>query len=320
MEPKVSIGMPVYNSERYLEETLDSILAQTFADFELIISDNGSTDRTDEICRRYAEADSRIRYDRNPKNMGASYNYNKVFRLARGVYFKHAAYDDLLAPTYLERLVEVLDREPAVVLAYPRCQIIDDAGQPNHTAPPLMELRSREKTAHERFRRYIPRSSSQTMCDPIFGLYRTETFGRTRLIQSYPAQDAILLGEITLLGEIEEVPEVLFFERWHKGGSIMSNQKIDDLYAWYDPDMRGRLPNILVHWRWVIELARAIGRAPISRSEKLKCYFTLRLYALRNAGGMVSDLYWASRYLARVALGSIIRRVSGPPRPSSSEV
>ena len=300
--------MPVFNAERYLEETLDTILGQTFSDFELIISDNASTDRTDEICRRYAANDARIQYDRNPKNMGASYNYNKVFLMAKAPYFKHAAYDDLLAPTYLERLVAVLDTEPRVVLVYPRCQVIDETGAPISNGPATMELRSRERSPHARFRRYIPRGSPTRMCDPIFGLFRTEAFGRTGLIGSYIAADAILLGEITLHGEIEEVPEVLFFERWHAAGSVRANQSLDDRYAWFDPQTRGRLTNVLMHWRWVIELTRAIARAPLDRAEKVRCFLILRFYLLLNVGGLASDLYWGSRYLARVALSSALRR------------
>ena len=96
--PRVSIGLPVYNGDNYLAETLDSILAQTFTDFELIISDNGSTDRTEAICRRYAAQDHRVRYVRNPSNLGAARNYKRAFELARGEYFKWNGHDDPLAP------------------------------------------------------------------------------------------------------------------------------------------------------------------------------------------------------------------------------
>ena len=115
--PRVTIGLPVYNGQNYLVETLESLLAQTYTDFELVISDNASTDRTEAICRQYAAGDARIRYYRNDENIGASANYNRAFELGRGEYFKWAAHDDLLAPTYLERCVEVLDANPDVVLA-----------------------------------------------------------------------------------------------------------------------------------------------------------------------------------------------------------
>jgi glycosyltransferase involved in cell wall biosynthesis len=118
--PRVSIGLPVYNGENYLAETLDSILAQTFTDFEVIISDNASTDRTETICRQYAAQDRRIRYLRNTSNLGAAKNYNRVFELSQGEYFKWNGHDDPLAPVFLERCVAVLDRHPGVVLCFAR--------------------------------------------------------------------------------------------------------------------------------------------------------------------------------------------------------
>jgi GT2 family glycosyltransferase len=122
--PRVSIGMPLYNAERYLAGTLESILGQTFCDLEVVISDNGSTDRTEQICRQYASRDNRIRYYRNEVNRGAAWNYNHVFELARGEYFKWASYDDLLAPKFLEHCVASLDQDPSAALAF--TQFLDD--------------------------------------------------------------------------------------------------------------------------------------------------------------------------------------------------
>jgi glycosyltransferase involved in cell wall biosynthesis len=84
MQPTVSFGVPVYNGHRHLRETLDSLLAQTYSDFELIISDNASTDATPDICQEYASRDSRIQYHRQTENVGAPENWNFVARKARG--------------------------------------------------------------------------------------------------------------------------------------------------------------------------------------------------------------------------------------------
>src|SRR6516165_10634650 len=116
--PLVSVGLFVYNGERFLEETLQSILNQTFTDFELIISDNASTDRTGEIAQAYAKRDGRIRYHRNEKNMGAGWNARRVYELATGKYFRWATVDDLLAPELLRRCVEILESDPGGVLAH----------------------------------------------------------------------------------------------------------------------------------------------------------------------------------------------------------
>ena len=126
--PRVTIGLPVYNGENYLAEAIESLLSQTFTDFELVICDNGSTDRTEQVCRAFAARDARIRYYRESQNRGLAWNFSRTFELARGRYFKWQAHDDLCGPTLLERSVEALDRDPALVLACARRTIIDHDG------------------------------------------------------------------------------------------------------------------------------------------------------------------------------------------------
>src|SRR5690348_2515296 len=126
--PRLSVGLPVYNGERYLAETLDSLIEQTFEDFELIISDNASTDGTAGICRRYEKLDSRIRYFRQPRNIGGAPNHNFVARQARGELFKWVSADDLYARDLLERCVDALNDLPHVVLAHPWTATIDGSG------------------------------------------------------------------------------------------------------------------------------------------------------------------------------------------------
>src|SRR5687768_11755331 len=111
----VSVGMPVFNGERFIEAALDSVLAQNYGDLEVVISDNASTDDTEEICRSYAAKDDRVRYFRNRINYGIAFNFNNVFRLSSGRYFKWAASDDVCAPDFLSRCVEILDRDASIV-------------------------------------------------------------------------------------------------------------------------------------------------------------------------------------------------------------
>ena len=115
--PRLSIGMPVFNGEKYIRCALDSILSQTYKDFELVISDNASTDKTESICLKYKEQDNRIRYYRNKKNIGAPSNYNRVFLLSSANYFKWAAHDDMIAPEYIEKCMEILENDSSG--AYP---------------------------------------------------------------------------------------------------------------------------------------------------------------------------------------------------------
>jgi glycosyltransferase involved in cell wall biosynthesis len=125
--PAVTVGVPVYNSERFLAETLRSILAQTYTDFELVISDNASTDRTGAICEEFARADSRIHYVRRPQNIGLPRNYNSLVGLARGRYFKWSSSNDLTQPRFLAACVPTLDARRDVVLVYPRTRLFDRA-------------------------------------------------------------------------------------------------------------------------------------------------------------------------------------------------
>ena len=110
-------------------EAIESILAQTYTDFELLISDNASGDGTEEICREFAAQDSRIRYFRHPQNRGASWNFNQTVEHSIGEYFKWLAHDDTMGPCYLARAVEVLDQDPTLVLCHSKTGIIDSHGE-----------------------------------------------------------------------------------------------------------------------------------------------------------------------------------------------
>src|SRR5246127_1342949 len=166
--PLLSVGLFVYNGEYFLEETLRSILSQTFTDFELIISDNASTDRTGEIAQAYAERDGRIRYYRSEKNMGAGWNVRRVYELATAKYFKQAAADDLLEPDFLRRCVEILERDSGCVVAYARTKEVDENGTfiKNYIMP--MKTDSDDPVA--RFRGIMMAGGG--MCYQIFGVMR----------------------------------------------------------------------------------------------------------------------------------------------------
>jgi glycosyltransferase involved in cell wall biosynthesis len=286
--PRVSIGMPVYNGENYLRESLTSILSQTFQDFELIISDNASTDSTETICREYAAKDGRVRYYRNDNNIGAGPNHNRVFELARGEYFKWAAYDDICAPDFLSKAVATLDSNPRCVLCYARAVIVDKHG--NKIRDYNEELNLPFSAPHERFRHYHDAFSYDFgRCNPIYGLIKTSVLKKTPLIASYTASDMILLGELALYGEFNELSEPLFFRRYHEKGSGPSSEWRNDKYAsWFDPKNRGKI--FFPRWRWFFEYLRAVGRVKMDIREKLLCYFEMIKWILRYYKGMVYDL------------------------------
>jgi len=220
-KPRLSIGLPVRNGARFLPPAVDSLLAQTYEDFELIISDNASTDQTEAICREYAAKDPRVRYHRSNQNVGLANNYNYLFIRARGEYFKWAAADDMHEPTYVARCMDVLERDPAVMLAYAKARFIDENGAPLGNTDRGFDLQS--ESACERLRFVIQATS---WVNSIFGLIRTEALAKTKLLPSYPGGDYPLLGELALLGKFVEVPDPLFLRRLH---SEASSQNIHDV-------------------------------------------------------------------------------------------
>jgi glycosyltransferase involved in cell wall biosynthesis len=269
--PRVSIGLPVYNGENYLDPALNSILRQDYSDLELIISDNASTDATGNICREYAAKDPRIRYYRNETNIGASANFNCLVKLARGEYFKWAAHDDVHLQGFLGRCVEVIERAPArVVLVTPKAEAIDENGRF------LYKLAESLDTRHAQPHRRVGDVLRSVLWAPAqFGLFRTDALEKTRLIQPFFATDYVLLVEIALMGEIWELPETLFQRRKHSGISTTANAKPRELRAWFDPSQRGVKNVIPPRLRLALEYFRSITRAKLPVKERFLCYSTV---------------------------------------------
>jgi glycosyltransferase involved in cell wall biosynthesis len=221
-KPRVSIGLPVYNGERFLSEALDSLLAQTYQNFELIISDNASTDATESICRAYAASDQRIRYYRNEENLGAARNFNRVFKLSTGELFKWAAADDICMPTLLARCLEVLDCNADAVLACTKTGFVDEFGKSLALQDPGWNLQM--ELPHERLREII---YTGRLVNPYYGLTRSHSLSKTRLLGSYPGGDYRLLGELSLVGKFIEIPDCLFLRRIHTGASSRNSGDVE---------------------------------------------------------------------------------------------
>ncbi|UWQ48124.1 glycosyltransferase family 2 protein [Leisingera aquaemixtae] len=232
--PACSIGLPVYNGENYLEQAIQSVLAQEFQDFELIISDNASTDGTEAICRRFAEQDPRILYVRQPRNIGAAKNYNYTFHLARGAYFNWLAHDDILGPAFLSACLQGFEAYgDGAVLVYPAFKYIDEAGrEAGKRAASCVETSARTPA-----RRLYETLDQLAVVTSVFGMFRRDMLARTRLIGSYIASDYVLLAECALLGHIVrlECPPQ-FQRRLHKDGSQRANKTPDAVAKWFDPD------------------------------------------------------------------------------------
>jgi glycosyltransferase involved in cell wall biosynthesis len=285
--PRVTVGLPVYNGEAYLAQAIESLLGQTYPDFELIISDNASTDGTGSICSDFERRDGRIRYARSDVNVGAAANYNRLVEMARGDYFKWAAHDDLCLPGYLESCVAVLDANPGVVVCYPRTRIIDEEGRDR--GPYQDDLHLTSPRSHERFRDVVFREAGE--CNAVFGLIRTGVLRKTGLIGNYPASDMILLSELALHGNFHEVPEALFQRRDHPTTSIRANVTAGERAAWFDPKKADKVQ--LVHWRWALEYHRAIRRAGAGASDGLHCYRYLGRWLRWNRRSLAREIHRA---------------------------
>ena len=272
--PRVSIGLPVYNGEAYLSQAIESILAQSYPDFELIISDNASTDRTAEICKSYS--DPRIRYTRNETNLGGSKNFALVFEYSRGEYFRWAADDDVLEPDFLERCVEVLDRDPTVVSCFSRMKIIDSTSEIKKRGFSNELDRLDSPRADQRFGEFV---LTRHGCFHVWGLMRRNVLAQTRLIAAYIGADRGLLAELALRGRVVELEDDLFRQRDHGGRSV----KAIPFYlraGWFDPARAGTrsLPN----WRLWGDYWRSLRVVRPSLGERLRCALILVRWPFSN--------------------------------------
>ncbi|MBA2373732.1 MAG: glycosyltransferase family 2 protein [Chloroflexi bacterium] len=259
--PTLTIGVPVYNREKYLRAAVESVLGQSFDDFELIISDNASTDGTEAIGRALAAIDPRVTYRRNATNLGLSGNLNVLVPLARGRLFKWATSDDLLRPGYLERCVAAIDADPGVVVVYPKTDFVDADGAPLDLEDPGWHLVSDDPSERLEFA-----ILAGHFVNSILGVIRTDAMRRTRLMPRYPGGDYRFMAELALLGKFVEIPERLYIRRIHEGSSKGNADNISWLRRHYSgsrPGMRA------AYWRLCTDHARTVLHAPISGKRKL---------------------------------------------------
>jgi glycosyltransferase involved in cell wall biosynthesis len=288
---QVSIGLPVYNGEAYLAQTLDSLRAQTFEDFQVIISDNASTDQTREICLSYASMDPRLRYVCNTANLGAARNYRRAFELSSGKYFRWANCDDLFAPESLARCVAVLDQQPEVVLTYPKTKFIDAHGRLISEYDDGLDLQS--PRASVRFAQLWQRVG---FVNAIYGLMRADTLKRTKLIGNYLGADIVFLAELTLYGKFFEIPEFLFYRRLHPN-AYSSQHDLKQMLEFYDPVAKPRLP--LLKWKRSWENLLAVERAPLGITEKLLLLSHIARMGIWDRNELMRELSAAVRQALR---------------------
>jgi glycosyltransferase involved in cell wall biosynthesis len=273
-KPRVSIGLPVFNGESYVGQAIGSILGQTFRELELVICDNASTDRTQEICRHYAAVDSRVHYHRNACNIGASANFNRTFALASGSYFKWAAHDDVLAPEFVELCLAALERQPDAVLAQSLVRIIDANGNTVSTHDNELQ-RAASPRSSVRFASLI---RTPRPCWEVFGLIRRNALAATSLIDTYAYSDVTLCAELSLLGRFLLVPQPLFMNRDHAARFCQAalTDRTASWQWWCMRDHRtARFIDLCPTWLIQANHLRTIRRHISDPRERLRLYLTL---------------------------------------------
>jgi glycosyltransferase involved in cell wall biosynthesis len=286
--PSLSIGLPVFNGEDYLEEAVESILAQTYKDFELVISDNASTDRTEEICRSFVERDGRVKYFRNPQNIGATQNWYRVFDLSCGKYFASAAHDDVYDPQFMEKCISVLEQDPSIVVCYSRTSIIDQEGKRlvDDRIARMLSAAINTTSPHPSVRLYNV-IDVDYLCIQLYGVMHAEALRRTKVFVGYYGCDRNTLAELALLGKIHELPEYLFHHRIYPealGAAVYSGRSLQELF-FLDPgtDWNERFAALKVYGNYFVSVAYA----PMAFAEKIKSYLYLEWIILKKIGARI---------------------------------
>jgi glycosyltransferase involved in cell wall biosynthesis len=279
--PRVDVGLPVRNGERFLARQLESLLAQDFEDFRIIISDNGSTDRTQEICTDYAARDARVHYHRSDSDLGLAWNHNRTFQLARAPYFKWAAHDDEHEPTYLSRCVAVLDdADESVICCHCASVVIDENGVELRRWPARPRIAS--PSPHVRLGEIL-------RPHPVFltyGVMRAGALRQTGLHQPFPDSDHALLAELALLGRLVEIPEPLFRRRHHADSSIRAfrSARSRQIYFTGQQSSRRSVPG----WPLNREMVRIVHNSPAHGRERVLCWLAFARWMARKPPRLVA--------------------------------
>lgn len=213
---KISIGLPVYNGDKFIRNALDSILSQTFGDFELIISDNASTDSTSVICQEYMKKDPRIRYIRQENNMGGLWNLNFVLQEASYEYFMWAAVDDYWLSTFIEKNIMVLESDKTIVGSISDVELygeFTDTSKPNinepsnknvmkyqYVYPTTGSIEKRVKICLKKFQASV-----------IYGIYRTEILKKSFKVGNFWANDLAMVLNTLKYGNLNIIDEILMY-------------------------------------------------------------------------------------------------------------
>jgi glycosyltransferase involved in cell wall biosynthesis len=283
MAPPVSVAIPAYNCERYIAQSIESLLNQSYGDFELVISDNASTDGTEAICRRYAAEDSRVRYVRRTENIGGPGNFRHVFSLCSGKYHKWSTADDHWHPDFLREAVAVLDARPDVVLCYPKTQLINAEGQKIEDYDDNLELA--DDSPRQRFRDLFRLIG---LCNAHLGLLRRDAMLKTQLIAGHLASDVDFLAEMALIGKFHVLPDVRFYRRFHAASSSWARGDTKHQTAYYAPKAKGM--SAVGTWKRFGFQLGLVSRSPAPVADKIALSIDILRHMRYDRGVLIREL------------------------------
>lgn len=286
--PKVSIGMPAFNSASTIGSAIESLLQQSFDDFELIVSDNASTDGTGKILQDYAARDPRVRVFHQPTNIGANLNYSAVVRLARGRYFKWASSSDWCAPDFLRLCAAVLDTRADVVLVYPRARLFQQ--DPANARDYEFDVDLQDSSPANRLARVV---HDFRLNNAMNGLIRTDALRRTRLIEHYPSGDVVLMGHLALLGKLLLLPDALYYRRMEpETATSLMDAKAVERHHYPTATLRALFPNWKLHLGWL----RVVLSVPMTWRERRRAIATVSRMCCWRWRDLIGDLAAAVRF------------------------
>ena len=276
-QPIISVGLPVWNGADFLEIAIQSVLAQTEPDLELIVSDNASTDATEEIVRRWMSRDSRVRYHRFPENQGASANHSKVVELSTGKYFRWQAHDDICQEDLARRCIEEHESSPEpLALVHTRVELIDEEGKVIGEDPTRLDTCSSLAA-----RRVWSCLMNVHLGTPAYGVVNLDTLRRTRLIDRFASSDYVLFLELALIGKIRQLPDVLYQKRLCATRSMAAQATPEALFRWYGGSGKAPANEADVRWRVLKEYLVSVGKLCHGPGERASCY-----------SAVLSAFYW----------------------------
>jgi glycosyltransferase involved in cell wall biosynthesis len=290
--PLITVGLPVYNGLPYLGQALESLCRQDLQDVEIIVCDNASSDGTGDLVRDLAVRDRRIKYVRNPRNLGSSNNHNKVFSLARGRYFRWAASDDFVSTGALSRCVRALEDDSTRILAFPETVLVDAQG---------IALRPYDDgdgwsaaTAAERLEVSL---TQWGYCNVIYGVVRADVLRQTRLLGSYPGSDLVLQADLAIRGAFTRVRGEYYHRRIHDG--CTDERAPEQLAQFFVPERSKPFDSKLL--RIFYELTGVVWDARTSIGQKRRMYRALVRHAFGARDRLAAEAsavltgFWARR-------------------------